>query len=83
MADLKRQFPNLSEDEIKEVLQRAKEEQRKEEEKKRKDAPPPPPPMFVKKPIEDSEEGVMQPITSIKAQIDKEETKKFFQLLGA
>lgn len=83
MADLKRQFPNLSEDEIKEVLQRAKEERRKEEEKKKKDAPPLPPPMFVKKPIEDTEEGVMQPITSIKAQIDKEETKKFFQLLGA
>ena len=82
IAELKRQFPTLSEAEIEEVLQSAKEERRKEEEKTKKENPPPPPPVFMQRPIEDTEDGVMQPVVSIKQRIDKEETKKFFQLLG-
>ena len=83
MADLKRQFPNLSEEEIREVLDRARAEQRKKAEEERKNAPPPPP-SFIAKP-EEVEEGkpTEQPVLTPQAKKDRENSKKFAQMLGA
>jgi len=83
MADLKRQFPTLTEEEIREVLDRARAEQRKKAEEERKNAPPPPP-SFIAKP-EEVEEGkpIEQPVLTPQAKKDRENSKKFAQMLGA
>lgn len=83
MADLKRQFPTLTEEEIREVLDRARAEQKKKAEEERKNAPPPPP-SFIAKP-EEVEEGkpIEQPILTPQAKKDMENSKKFAQMLGA
>ena len=83
MADLKRRFPTLSEDEIREVLDKAREEQKRKEEEERKNAPPPPP-SFIAKPIkEEQKEPIMQPILTPQEKKNMENSKKFAQLLGA
>ena len=83
MADLKRQFPNLSEEEIREVLDKAREEQRRKAEEERKNAPPHPP-SFIAKPEEvEEEKPIEQPILTPQAKKDRENSKKFAQMLGA
>ena len=83
MADLKRQFPTLTEEEIREVLDRARAEQRKKAEEERKNAPPPPP-SFIANP-EEVEEGkpIDKPVLTPQAKKDRENSKKFAQMLGA
>ena len=83
IADLKRQFPNLSEEEIREVLDKAREEQRRKAEEERKNAPAPPP-SFIAKP-EEVEEGkpIDKPVLTPQAKKDRENSKKFAQMLGA
>lgn len=83
LADLKRQFPTLSEDEIREVLDKVREEQKRKTEEERKNAPPAPP-SFIAKPMKvEQKEPIMQPILTPQEKKDRENSKKFAQMLGA
>ena len=81
MADLKRQFPNLSEEEIREVLEGARIERRKLDEEKKRNAPPPLP-SFIAKPIEDTEEPIMEPVMTPQEKRNMENSRKFASMLG-
>ena len=83
MAELRQKFPNLTEEEIRDILERARAEQRKKAEEERKNAPPPPP-SFIAKP-EEAEEGkpIDKPVLTPQAKKDRENSKKFAQMLGA
>lgn len=83
IEDLKRRFPTLSGDEIREVLDKAREEQKRKEEEERKNAPPPPP-SFIAKPIQrEPEENVPTHVLTPQEKKNMENSKKFAQLLGA
>lgn len=83
LADLKRRFPTLSEDEIREVLDKAREEQKRKAEDERKNAPPAPP-SFIAGPMKvEQTEPTMQPILTPQEKKNMENSKKFAQMLGA
>ena len=83
MADLKRRFPTLSEDEIREVLDKAREEQNRKAEEERRNNPPPPP-SFIAKPIQrEPKENVPTHVLTPQEKKNMENSKKFAQLLGA
>ena len=84
MGDLKRQFPNLSEEEIKEIIEKARiERESHKEEKEIKSPTLPQPPSFVAKPIEESENPIMKQKLSPKELKDIENSKKFASMLGS
>ena len=85
MDELRRRFPNLSEEEIKEVLEKAKAEQEKkamEEQKTR----PTSPPSFIAKPHVVTEAEMLAatapPLTEKQKQ-DRENSRKFASMLGS
>lgn len=82
MAELRQRFPSLSEEEIKEILSKAKAERQKEADEKKKDAPPPP--SFIAKPDESEKwkpsEG--KPLTP-EDEKRRENSRKFAQMLGS
>lgn len=85
MDELRRQFPNLSEEEIKEVLAKAKAERAKNEEEERKSQKPPLP-SFVAKPHVVTEAEMLAatapPLTEKQKQ-DRENSRKFASMLGS
>lgn len=85
MSELRRQFPNLSEEEIKDVLEKAKHEQEKHESKE-KNKSQPPPPSFIAKPHIVTEEEMLAatapPLTD-KQEHDRENSRKFASMLGS
>lgn len=83
MADLRRQFPSLTEEEIAEVLDKARAEQRKRQEEDRKNAPPPPPSFIAKPEEEKPKEPFVKPVLTPKEKRDRENSRKFMQMLGA
>lgn len=83
MAVLKGQFPNLSEDEIKEVLEKAKSEQMKMSEGKREQAPPPPPSFIANNIQEEIQKPVVPLPLSPKEKKDRENSRKFAQMLSS
>ena len=83
LADLKRQFPTLSEDEIREVLDKAREEQKRKAEEERKKAPPAPP-SFIAKPIQrEPKENVPNHVLTPQEKKNRETSRKFAQMLGS
>lgn len=95
MDELRKQFPTLSEDEIREIVEKAREERKKEEEVKEADTsqPIPPKPSFRAKPhivmevdvqkAKEVREGSMGKVRSTdKEDFSKASAKKFATLLG-
>ena len=85
MEELKRQFPNLSESEISDILESAKQEQRKKDEEEREKNTPPPVPSFRVKPKPDGTgspvpEATQKPSVS---EDDIDESERFARLLGS
>ena len=85
MDDLKRQFPNLTESEISDILESAKQEQRKKDEDERKKPTPPPLPSFKVKP---KQEGIGFPVPEATqkpsvSEDDIDEAERFARLLGS
>lgn len=81
IEELKARFPNLSETEIQEVIDRARDERMRKEEMENKILPPKPPSFIAKKvPVISNEK--MKPIMTAKEKHDLENSIKFSKLLG-
>ena len=80
MAELKKKFPSLTEEEIRAVIAKARQEAEKEEADKRKDAPPPPPSFIAKSEVmlDSRPKAILTP----KEEKDRENSREFANLLG-
>lgn len=85
MAELRRQFPSLSEDEIKEVIENAKSERKKLEEEERMSKPPSPPSFIAKDHIVTEDEMLSSTVPTLtdKQEQDRENSRKFASMLGS
>lgn len=83
MDELRAKFPTLTDEEIAEVLNKAREEREKEEkERKTKEPPLPPVPSFIAKPKEDDKpKPPPKPLTK-QEEKNRENSKKFAKMLG-
>ena len=84
MAELRGQFPNLTEDEITEVFKKVKEERMRESAKAAQETSPPPAPSFIAKQQQEDEifAPSPKPLTEQEEQ-DRKNSKKFAAMLGS
>ena len=83
MTDLRQEFPSLSEEEIRDILDKAKDERKKEEEEEEKKKPPPPPSFVVKMPKKQSTNPIETVSLTSEERKRRENSRKFVQMLGA
>lgn len=85
IADLKAQFPNLSEEEIKDILHTERPAQEHSRNQPSNTPPPPPPPSFAPKPIAPIKLPHSEPRAPINPQQerDRENSVQFASMLGA
>ena len=85
MEDLRREFPNLMDFEIVEVIETAKKERREEDRKMRDEeaAKLPPKPSFIAKPVEAKATVAPPEQQPAKSSEDRENSEKFAKMLGA
>ena len=84
MAELRERFPNLTEDEIKEVFNRVREERQRDEEKQKEREAPTPISTFIAEPPK--EETAPQPTPkpmTIQEEKNRENSRKFANMLGS
>jgi len=84
MAELRQKFPSLSEEEIKEILDKAKEERQRERENEQEKMPPAPP-SFIAKTIEKDSSPPPNETASLDSEEKKrrENSRKFVKMLGS
>lgn len=82
MAELKKQFPSLAEDEIKSIIANVRREAEKERRQQEEHLPPPPPPNFIAASEDDLTPLNDKAIATPHDDKDRENAQKFASLLG-